>query len=78
MSFTDGKHVRDENGLVVAETGVPQDAHEIVAALSLVERAVERLPGLRDGATPVHGAKLVALFSDCLTFDEEGRYRERD
>ena len=77
MYFLDGNRVRDENGLVVAEARVPEDAREVVAALNLVERAVEQFPGLRDGTMPVPGADLAALFGQCLAFDAEGRYRER-
>jgi hypothetical protein len=78
MYFIEGREIRDENGLIVAEARLPEDACEIVAALNLVERAVEMFPGLRDGSTPVSGADLVDLVGDCLVFDAEGRYRERD
>jgi hypothetical protein len=54
MCFTDGKLVRDETGLVAAEARVPKDAREIVAAWNLVERALERCPGL---ARPVASAE---------------------
>jgi hypothetical protein len=72
MYFLDGKTVRDENGLVVAE-----DAREVVAALNLVGRALEQFPGLGDGTAPVRGAGLAALFGECLAFDAGGRYREK-
>jgi hypothetical protein len=78
MYFVEGRNVCDENGLVVAEASLPEDAFEIVAALNLVERAVDRFPGLRDGSTPVGGADLVELFGNCLAFDAEGRYRQRE
>jgi hypothetical protein len=67
--------VLDENGSVVARVRVEADAHEVVTALDLVERAVRLFPGLIDGETPVPGAGLVDLFSEALAF-REGRYHQ--
>jgi hypothetical protein len=64
----------DENGLVVGRLRVAPDALEVVAALNLLERAVERFPGLVDGETPVSGTDFIDLFSEYLQF-HDGRYR---
>jgi hypothetical protein len=64
----------DENGLVVGRLRVEPDAREVVAALNLLEQAVERFPGLANGETPVRGPDLVDLFNECLQF-HDGRYR---
>ena len=74
MYYLEDRTIRDENGLVVAEVRAIEHAHEIVAALNVVERAHEVFPGLVDGCTPVNGADLVELFSNCLTFDPAGRF----
>ena len=73
----DGSLILDENGSVVATVTVEADAREIVAALNLVNRAVEEFPGLVNGEEGVNGGDLVDLFGDCLEFDAEGRYREK-
>ena len=68
--------VLDAGGRVMARVGLQADAHEVVAALNLVERAARLFPGLADGETPVSGADLVDLFGAALEFDG-GRYRQR-
>jgi len=69
--------VIDENGSVLARVRVREDADEIVAALSLVEEAVSRFPGLIDGETPVSGADLVDLFDELLRVRKDGRFSLR-
>jgi hypothetical protein len=68
--------VLDENGMVVARACVEADGFEIVAALNLVEKAVEQFPGLVDGETSVSGSDLVELFNDTLEFSD-GRFSLR-
>jgi hypothetical protein len=82
----DGFVIIDENGHTVAVARVEADAKEIVAALNLVEVALECFPGLRadevdgDGylvERPVNGADLVDLFVERIVVDGEGRFSER-